>query len=62
MLAPLARCEAMLSSRIEGSQSTLNEVFQYEEDQNLAPVGEQRDVPENPEITNYIVALIAWQK
>ena len=55
LLAPLARREAMLSARIEGSQSTLNEVFQFEEDENFAAVGEQRD--DLNEIKNYVAAL-----
>ena len=55
LLAPLAQREAMLSSRIEGSQSTLNEVFQFEEDENFAAVGEQRD--DLNEIKNYVAAL-----
>ena len=55
LLAPLAQREAMLSSRIEGSQSTLNDVFQFEEDEKFAAVGEQRD--DLNEIKNYVAAL-----
>lgn len=56
VLAPLASREALLSSRIEGSQSTLNEVLQFEED-GAAPAarGEKRD--DLSEIRNYIAAL-----
>ena len=55
LLAPLTRREALLSSRIEGSQSTLNEVLQFEEDGAAAARGEKRD--DLSEIRNYIAAL-----
>ncbi len=55
VLAPLTRREALLSSRIEGSQSTLNEVLQFEEDDGTAARGEKRD--DLSEIRNYIAAL-----
>ena len=55
VLAPLTRREALLSSRIEGSQSTLNEVLRFEEDDGAAARGEQRD--DLSEIRNYIAAL-----
>ena len=55
LLAPLTRREALLSSRMEGSQSTLNEVLQFEEDGAAAARGEKRD--DLSEIRNYIAAL-----
>lgn len=55
VLAPLTSREALLSSRIEGSQSTLNEVLQFEEDDAPAARGEKRD--DLSEIRNYIAAL-----
>ena len=55
LIAPLVRREALLSSRIEGSQSTLNEVFQFGEDESFAERGEQRD--DLNEIRNYVDAL-----
>ncbi len=55
ILAPLVSREAMLSSRIEGSQSTLTEVLQFEESETSALKGEQRD--DLNEIKNYISAL-----
>lgn len=54
-LTPLTSREAMLSSRIEGSQSTLNEVLRFEADEGFAAKGEQRD--DLNEIKNYISAL-----
>lgn len=56
LLAPLARREAMLSSRIEGSRSTLNEVLQFDEDESFVEGSEQRD--DLQEIKNYVSALI----
>jgi len=55
VLTPLASREALLSSRIEGSQSTLNEVLQFEEDDATVARGEKRD--DLSEIRNYIAAL-----
>lgn len=55
LIAPLVRREALLSSRIEGSQSTLNEVLRFGEDESFAERGEQRD--DLNEIRNYVDAL-----
>ena len=55
LLAPLVRREALLSSRIEGSQSTLNEVLQFDDDESFAKGSEQRD--DLNEIKNYVSAL-----
>lgn len=55
LIAPLIRREALLSSRIEGSQSTLNEVLRFGEDESFAERGEQRD--DLNEIRNYVDAL-----
>ncbi len=55
LLAPMARREALLSSRIEGSQSTLNEVLRFEVDETIAAGHEQRD--DLNEIGNYVSAL-----
>jgi len=55
LLAPLTRREAMLSSRIEGSRSTLNEVLQFDEDEDAADGSQQRD--DLQEIQNYVHAL-----
>ena len=54
LLAPLVRREAWLSSRIEGSQSTLSEVLLFDEGESRV-VGERRD--DLSEIVNYAVAL-----
>ena len=51
----LARREALLSARIEGSQSTLSGVLQFEADAGFAQSGEQRD--DLSEILNYVSAL-----
>ena len=56
LVAPLARREAVSSSRIEGSQSTLNEVLLFERDKKVAG-GEKRD--DLSEIRNYAFALKA---
>lgn len=55
LLAPFVRREAMLSSRIEGSQSTLNEVLRFDEGETPVAKGEQLD--DLNEIRNYISAL-----
>ena len=55
LIDPLVRREALFSSRIEGSQSTLNEVFQFDEEENSARNSEQRD--DLNEIKNYVSAL-----
>jgi len=56
LLAPLVSREALLSSRIEGSQSTLSEVLQFDEEGDTpATHGEKRD--DLSEIRNYIAAL-----
>lgn len=55
LLAPMVQREAMLSSRIEGSQSTLGEVMEFEEDEAGAGQGERRD--DLNEIRNYVAAL-----
>jgi Fic family protein len=51
LLTPLTMQEAVLSSRIEGTQATMEEVFEYdaEPNENLAP-GKQADIQE---IINY---------
>lgn len=44
LLNPVLACrEALDSSRIEGSQSTLTDVFRFEENENIAQTDEQRD-------------------
>ncbi len=55
LLAPLTRREALLSSRIEGSRSTLNEVLQFDEDEDVADGSERYD--DLQEIQNYVSAL-----
>lgn len=55
LVLPLQRREATLSSRIEGSQSTFDEVLQFEEDSTVVN-REQRD--DINEIVNYTEALV----
>ena len=55
LLTPLIRREALLSSRIEGSLSTLNEVLQFDDDEGFAEGSERPD--DLNEIKNYVSAL-----
>ncbi len=59
LLSPLTTREAVLSSRIEGTQASLEEVLQYEAD-----VGEPRpdqDIPDTPQIRD-IHEIINYRK
>jgi len=60
LLTPLTRREAMLSSRIEGSRSTLNEVLEFDDDEDVADGSEQRD--DLQEIRNYVDALALGER
>jgi Fic family protein len=55
LLSPLTTQEAMLSSRIEGTQATLDEVLEHEAGQPMSPEKTQ-DIRE---IANYRAALQA---
>ena len=54
LLSPLTSQEAVLSSRIEGTQATLGEVLEFEADQDK-PTGEKRD--DIQEVLNYRRAM-----
>jgi Fic family protein len=54
LATPLLTKEAVLSSRIEGTQATLEDVFQYEAQGKLQPGSRERDVTE---IINYRRAM-----
>src|SRR5688572_23299910 len=56
LLAPLATREAVLSSRIEGTEATLSEVMEEEADPGAAPAERQ---PEIREVLNYRDAVEA---
>lgn len=56
LLGPLTDQEAVLSSRIEGTQATLSEVLQYKADDHRAVTPEKRDDIE--EILNYREAVL----
>jgi len=56
VIAPLVSREALLSSRIEGSQSTLSEVLQFDEEGD-APAARGEKCDDLSEIRNYIAAL-----
>ncbi|MDZ7846346.1 MAG: Fic/DOC family N-terminal domain-containing protein [Owenweeksia sp.] len=58
LLSPLRTKEAVLSSRIEGTQATLEEVMEFEADQPTAS-NKKEDIGE---IINYRVALLAGQE
>lgn len=61
LLSPLTTREAVLSSRIEGTQASLEEVLQYEADMGELPEGEARmDTPainDIHEVINYRMAM-----
>src|SRR5713101_6624760 len=52
LLSPLTTQEAVLSSRIEGTQATMGEVLEYEagRDSNNLPAGREEDIHE---VLNY---------
>ena len=54
LLSPLKTKEAVLSSRIEGTQATLEEVFEYESERRKVEETKKRDIDE---IINYRIAL-----
>ncbi len=57
LLSPLTTQEAVLSSRIEGTQASLEDVLQYEADSNITIIPEkQADIQE---IINYRIAMKA---
>ena len=55
LLSPMTTNEAVLSSKIEGTQATLDEVLKYEAGMNLSEVRKEHDVQE---IVNYRSTLI----
>jgi Fic family protein len=59
LLSPLTTREAVLSSRIEGTQATMNEVFQYEAGEQIEEESRRRDIQE---IINYRKALRTAEK
>lgn len=58
LLSPLRTQEAVLSSKIEGTQATLEEVMEYEADQD-APEARKADIHE---VINYRKALLAGRE
>jgi len=54
LLSPLRTQEAVLSSKIEGTQATLEEVLEFEADQSTKKVSKKGDISE---VINYRVAL-----
>jgi len=55
LTAPLLTKEAVLSSRIEGTQATIDDVFQYEAEEKISEIGEkEKDIRE---IINYRKAM-----
>ncbi len=54
LLAPLTTQEAVLSSRIEGTQATMGEVFQFEAGQEPASPERRDDIYE---VLNYLEAM-----
>jgi Fic family protein len=60
LLSPLTRQEAVLSSRIEGTQTTLEEVLRYEASQQAQSPTREEDIRE---IINYVRAMgYAWDQ
>ena len=60
LIAPYLRQEAVLSSRIEGTQASLSDLFQDElQDAREKPTGTDNTNPGNdaPEVRNYVLAL-----
>lgn len=60
LIAPLINREAVLSSRIEGTQASLEEVLEYEADPNERVAPEKRN--DIAEIINYRTALLLAEK
>ncbi len=59
LLVPLGKQEAVLSSRIEGTQATLEEVLRYEASRQVESPGKEEDIQE---IVNYVNAMsYAWK-
>jgi Fic family protein len=59
LLSPLTTQEAVLSSRIEGTQATLGEVLKFEAGEQIAEESKRRDIHE---IINYRQALLAAER
>jgi len=59
LLSPLTTQEAVLSSRIEGTRATLNEVLKFEAGEEVAEESKRQDIQE---IINYRRALLAAEK
>jgi Fic family protein len=59
LLSPLTTREAVLSSRIEGTQASLEEVLRYEAD--IGEPGEKREIPDTPQIRD-IQEIINYRK
>src|SRR5438045_3346498 len=53
LIAPYVRREAVLSSRIEGTRTSLNELFQEE----LQPGMTEQDTQDVREVRNYVTAM-----
>ena len=59
LLSPLTTNEAVLSSRIEGTQATVGEVLEYEAGAGSAAQGDSTKAADIREIINYRRAIVA---